>query len=289
MSNVGVPASARSSWKSLIRSALSREPTLSHPVSQACTLSQLDSADAHGWYARMEHPYRRHRKLWEWVYIAQVLALRGQLQNGKRGLGFGVGTERLTDLFASFGCRIVATDLDEGRAADGGWVETHQHAAKKGALWHHLSDKADFDRLVDFQVADMNDIPPSLKGFDFTWSACSLEHLGDLEKGLSFIENSLACLRPGGVAVHTTEFNCSSNTDTVESGWCVLYRKKDLQAFAKRMAKCGHKIAPMNFNLGHHPDDAFIDLPPYKHDPHLKLRLESFDTTSFGLIIERGD
>src|SRR5688572_30646700 len=51
------------------------------------------------------------RKQWEYVYIAQALHERGYLKDGARGLGFGVGTEPLADLFASMGCHILGTDL----------------------------------------------------------------------------------------------------------------------------------------------------------------------------------
>ena len=34
-----------------------------------------------------------------------------------------------------------------------------------------------------------------------------IDRIGSIELGLQFIENSMATLRPGGVAVHTTEFN----------------------------------------------------------------------------------
>ena len=57
-----------------------------------------------------------------------------------------------------------------------------------------------------FRAVDMNDIPPDLRGFDFTWSSCALEHLGTLRAGADFVVEQMTCLRPGGVAVHTTEY-----------------------------------------------------------------------------------
>ena len=38
-----------------------------------------------------------------------------------------------------------------------------------------------------------------------------------VEAGLRFLEDSLDCLKPGGVAVHTTELNLSSNEETMET------------------------------------------------------------------------
>ena len=75
----------------------------------------------------------------------------------------------------------------------------------------------------------MNDISSDLSNFDFCWSCCALEHLGSLSAGMRFIERSLDTLRPGGWAVHTTEFNIFSDVATIERGATVLYRQRDLR------------------------------------------------------------
>ncbi len=89
----------------------------------------------------------------------------------------------------------------------------------------------------------MNDIPGDLEGFDFNWSSCSFEHLGSIEKGINFLMNQLKTLKPGGWAVHTTEFNVSSDDKTIESGDTVVYRKKDIEKAVaiseKKRALCG--------------------------------------------------
>ena len=51
-----------------------------------------------------------HRKMWEWLFIAEALRERGMLAAGRSGLGFGVGQEPLVALFAAAGCDVVATD-----------------------------------------------------------------------------------------------------------------------------------------------------------------------------------
>ena len=76
----------------------------------------------------------------------------------------------------------------------------------------------EFRRLVDFRYCDMNNISSDLHEFDFCWSCCALEHLGSLSAGLRFIERSLDTLRPGGWAVHTTEFNLFSDAAQLRGG-----------------------------------------------------------------------
>jgi len=263
----------------------SREPTLYRPVSQVCTQSQMvDPAYAY-WCEQIDEVPRMHRKQWEFCYILQALARHGMLAPGLRGLGFGVGGEPLAALFAARGVSVLATDLEPERAQEEGWVHTAQHAASKDGLnARGLCDPAKFQKLVDFRFMDMNAIDADLTaGFDFCWSACALEHLGSIGNGLGFIERSIDCLRPGGVAVHTTEFNCSSNFETLDNDATVLFRKKDFLRLADRLAERGCSLS-FNFHLGEQPLDKHVDLPPYSSDNHLKLLISRWTSTSFGII-----
>lgn len=264
-------------------------PRLRDPISQACTQAQMDEPTFGFWCAAIGEVPRYHRKQWEFCYIAQALARNGMLAPGLHGLGFGVGSEPLAALFAQRGVTILATDLEQTEAQALGWVDTDQHAASKAALnTRALCAPEAFDRLVDFRVVDMNDIPEDLAGrFDFCWSACALEHLGSIALGLAFIENSVECLVPGGVAVHTTEFNCSSNKKTLDNASTVLFRKIDFINLSARLRARGHFI-DMTFDLGNQPLDTYVDTPPYSDENHLKLALADFVTTSFGIIIRKG-
>jgi 2-polyprenyl-3-methyl-5-hydroxy-6-metoxy-1,4-benzoquinol methylase len=265
-------------------------PRLRDPLSQACTQAQMDEPAYAYWCAAIGEVPRYHRKQWEFCYILQSLARNGKLAPDMRGLGFGVGEEPLAALMAQRGVEVLATDLDQSSAAALGWVETDQHAAGKAALnTRALCDPGSFARLVDYRVVDMNDVPSDLAGrFDFCWSACALEHLGSIAKGLAFIETSIACLVPGGVAVHTTEFNCSSDNDTLDHASTVLFRQRDFLDLASRLRARGHRI-DLTFDLGDQPLDRHIDVPPYSADNHLKLQIQNWVTTSFGIIVRKGN
>lgn len=256
--------------------------------SRACTQEQFDTEEYGEWCRRIrDYPFH-HRKQWEFVYIAQSLFERGMLQSGKKGLGFGVGKEPLASLFASYGCHIVATDQAPAQAERKGWIASSQHADSLAQLnARGICEQAEFNRLVTFRAVDMNDIPYDLTDFDFVWSSCSLEHLGSISKGLQFIACSMECLKPGGVAVHTTEFNTSSNWDTVRWGPTVLFRRKDIEKVARLLIQQGH-ATELNFDLGQGELDRYVDVPPYKSAPHLKLKIGRFTSTSFGMIIQHG-
>src|SRR4051812_7373139 len=87
------------------------EPNLERIGWQLVTSSQMDELAYASWCALIRDPRVRHRKVWEWVYILEVLEQHGMLAEGKRGLGFGCGAEPLSALMANMGCEILATDV----------------------------------------------------------------------------------------------------------------------------------------------------------------------------------
>jgi len=246
------------------------------------------------WCRQLGEAPRYHRKLWEFVYIAQVLRERGALVAGARGVGFGVGMEPLVALFASLGADVLATDLGSDAAIAAGWVATGQHAVSElGALnARGLCDPATFAQRVRYRTVDMNAIPGDIRGYDFCWSSCACEHLGSIRRGADFVRRSLDVLRPGGIAVHTTELNLSSSTYTVRKGGTVLFRRRDLESLAATLRDDGHYVPPMDFATGSDPIERHVDVPPYAAEPHLRVglpfRLRWFETTSIGMLAIKG-
>lgn len=147
---------------------------------------------------------RPHRKIWEYCAVAQALDERGLLQAGKSGLGFAVGREPMVSLFAKYGCSIVASDRAATEGLSNEWDATNQHAASIEALYApEVVSRQDFDANVSFQMIDMSaPMPYPPQSFDFLWSCCAFEHLGSLNAGWQFLQNSSRLLKPGGVAVH---------------------------------------------------------------------------------------
>lgn len=279
----------RALWLSKPEMVAGAPASSAFPASVVCRQESFDAPYFAYWTARLGEGLRYHRKLWEFVFLCQAFWERGVLREGARGLGFGVGTEPLSAYFASQECRIVATDMNVEDALRSGWTDERQHAAGREAL-RRTAICADslFDRNVMFRECDMNHIHEDLVDFDFCWSACALEHLGSIEKGLAFIENSVRCLKPRGWAIHTTEFNLSSDEGTVDHFGTVLFRKQDMVALAARLRADGHHVAEFDFDPGSLPIDDYIDLPPYRDHPHLKMALMGYATTSIGIIIQRG-
>lgn len=240
--------------------------------------------------ALLKHPFRWHRKLWEWVFVIHRLLESGMVKPGSKGVVFGVGSERLPALFASMGAEIVATDAPIDLGEKIGWKATGQHISTLSEIrYPEIVDGDIFDSKVSYQTCDMNNIQPELNGFDFNWSACCFEHLGSLQACIQFVINAVEkTLRIGGIAVHTTEFNLSSNDDTIEEGGCVIYRRRDIEELIVRLRDRGHIVKPFIVAPESHYWDFHVDLPPYTHKAHLKLMLEKYVATSVGIVVYRG-
>jgi hypothetical protein len=275
------PADPRVPWRA-------GPPTLAEAGSQLCTAAQFDDpAFGHIIGALLMSP-GPHRKLWELAYIVSVLRQAGMIQAGRRAMVFGCGRETTPAYLAAHGVEVLATDAPSEEVFNQGWASTNQFSAQADDLFFpRIVDRTSFDRLVSFRPVDMNAIPGDLAGqFDACWSTCSLEHLGSLQHGLDFIENSLSVLRPGGLAVHTTEFNLGSNEATLESAGLSIYRRRDIEALAARLVVQGHEVLPLNFHPGDAELDRVIDVPPYGL-PHLKLAVLDMTCTSIGIAIRK--
>jgi SAM-dependent methyltransferase len=234
-----------------------------------------------------EHP-RFHRKQWEFVFICHVLYERGYLKSGIDAIGFGVGKEPLVSLFASYGINVLATDLEIEKAKLLGWVSTNQHSNNLSDLnERNLCEDNLFREKVRFKNVDMNSIPDDIGKFDFCWSSCAFEHLGSIKNGLEFVYNSLKLLKSGGIAVHTTEFNVSSNDKTLDNNPSfVIYRRRDIEEFTTRLTRDGFIVETIDYSAGEDKLERYVDLPPYSNEPHLRLQLANeFVSTSIGIII----
>lgn len=248
------------------------------------------------WCKELKTAPAYHRKIWEFCYICQVLFTERKLSPGRRGLGFGCGQEPLPSLFAKHGVQVTATDLDPARVEAEVWRLSRQHAGAAESL-RRRDICPDEQRLagIEFRPVDMSAIPAEFDGqFDFCWSACALEHLGSLAKGLAFVENSLRTLRPGGVAVHTTEYTLDDG-ETIDNYPTVLYQSQHLVEFAERMHNLGYQVEQYDFDTGNGILDRFVDLPPWahklyklpQHHAHLRLNIDGFVCTSVGIIIRK--
>ena len=265
------------------------EPKMTELVWQLVTQSQMESETFKRWCHEIKERPRYHRKQWEYAYVLQGLYENDLLRPGRLGLGFGVGTEPLPALMAKYGCKVVATDMDVESAKKIGWVDTKQHSVSTNDLNNRgICERDKFNSLVSFLTTDMNNIDARLESmrFDFIWSCCAIDHLGAIELGKRFINETIKLLKPGGISIHTTEYNVSSDGDTLDHQELVLFRRKDIESLVKDLNSDGHDIS-FNPHTGNGYVDKFFDTLPYEYNNHLKLVIGPYVSTSIGLLIKK--
>lgn len=266
-------------------------------ISRCCTQQDFEEPEFQAIRMQLEkniNPHCYRRKMWEFVFIIRALEEYGMLKQGKSGLGFAVGLEPLPSYFASKKVRVLATDLSIQDENAKKWADTDQNS--KGEIYalykSHICSKDDFEQYVSYRNVNMNEIPDDIGTYDFCWSSCAIEHVGGLQLSKQFLKNMIQVLKPGGIAVHTTEFNLSSNEETVTKGGDVIFRKRDIEEMKKWFLEHGCHMET-SYKRGAKAGDLFVDIPPYKeYDYHLNLQLDQYASTSFAIIVyklERGE
>lgn len=289
------------------------------PVQPTCRL--CSSQDIYSpWHRQLSASLRssnyKLRKIWEWTYTIQVLYDQGFLQQGSSGLGFGCGTEPLASCFANFVDELLITDAPPHIIEGKGWSDTNQHTANLEQAKHEwLATRESMDRTMKFEFADMNNISRDyFDRFSFVWSSCALEHLGSKQLGLTFIVQSAQCLKPGGLAVHTTEFDLSGES-TIDHWETVLFNADDFQITLKSMLDglnndgSGRRfeLCPFDLQRGTAFLDGYVDIPPYSYHkglndsfqpvsppktaqypyPQVNLSVDGFPCTSIAILVRR--
>jgi len=140
-----------------------------------------------------------HRKVWEFNHTLYGLRRLSRLAPGATAIGIGCGHEELMYFLANRIQRVVATDLYEGT-----WIGGESDAdvlvhPEKYAPFKYREDHLEVQRMdaLNLAVAD--------EAFDFAFCLSSIEHFGRLQDKLRALQEMFRVLKPGGVAVLTTE------------------------------------------------------------------------------------
>jgi len=258
-------------------------PDLEDPVCQFCTTAQFrDPVHAEIVEAMGLKPEATRRQ-WEMVWIVSVLATAGLIVPGRRICGLDVAQSRIPALLASRGVEVLVADKINPDANI-----QRRRGMRSGQLFHpEIINLADFERLVRWEMLDIEAMPASFDGmFDAIWSASVIDHLGPLTRMLSVLRDTLRPLKPGGLSVHTLAFNISSDGVTVNNPDFAVLRRQDVERLALALHAEGHRIEALNFHPGLDPeDDELLSGPGSK--PRPKQRHGAHVVTTFGLIIRK--
>lgn len=220
---------------------------------QLVTQQQIETSTFRKWCRVLGEEPRYHRRQWEFVYVMQALEENALLVRGSEGLAVGTSFGPTLEAVTGYGCRV----------------------SKIGELHSN--------------TASASSSPDEEVGFDFAWDVAALSgglnHLGLEEKIFSMIRK----VRPGGLALITTDFVLDCETAVLNEGadkW--IPDQGWLEDFSKTLEEYGHR-QKINLCQGRGPVDQNIDRPPFSSDHHLKLDVGGRVVTSLGMLIRVGE
>ena len=212
-------------------------PTLASPVTQVATAAQLREPVAGGWMARLRPKGNSGPEHWRKVYTLEALRRYGMLQEGAVGLGFEPSPSGVPAALAAMSTKIVAA-----------FPSRPGHPLDADTLKRDLTNRAPcdpalFDANVSVRIASWRRIPEDLVNFDFLWSARANERLYSVAAATRFVEDTMLCLRPGGVAVHVMSYDLSPGGRSVPTSDRILFQQGDVERIALLLVSRGHQVA----------------------------------------------
>jgi SAM-dependent methyltransferase len=140
-----------------------------------------------------------HRKAWEFAHAVYGLRTLKRLSPNAVALGVGSGHEHVLYFLANKVSRVVATDLYEGDFAEKEASAIMLHTPAMFAPFHYRKDHLEVLSMDARQL----DFPSNT--FDFVFSFSSIEHFGGHREAVMALREMFRVLKPGGIAVVTTE------------------------------------------------------------------------------------
>ena len=240
-------------------------PSLASPVSQIRTAAQCRERPFTEWRARLGAAGADDGELWKQVFVLEALRRYGLLQPGSQGLGLGVAGSPLPAAMAALDVVVVAADAP-GAFAD---------PVLDGFRRPELCDSARFEANVSFQQIDMATIPAGFADFDFVWSSNAIGSLDTVATALSFIENAMACLHPGGLAIHM--LSLVSDDAIIDARAPLTFFRRDVERMGLTLIARNYEVAQIKASDPESPaamaGRRSVDAVP--------------DVTPFGLIVRR--
>ncbi len=172
------------------------------PLNKVCRVADAGNALWRQGYTDLGFPGGTdtfHRKIWEFNQALYGLRMLRRLAPDSTALGIGCGHEELMYFLANRIARVVATDLYEGSYLGGESAADVLDHPDKYAPFTYRADHLEVRRMdgLSLNAAD--------RSFDIVFCLSSIEHFGRRRDKLQALKEMFRVLKPGGVAVVTTE------------------------------------------------------------------------------------
>jgi SAM-dependent methyltransferase len=172
------------------------------PLNKVCRVADAANPLWRRGYADLGFPEghdRFHRKIWEFNQALYGLRTLRRLAPDSTALGIGCGHEELMYFLANRIRRVVATDLYEGSYLGGESDADVLEHPEKYAPFNYRAGHLEVRRMDGLSL----DVPDA--SFDIVFCLSSIEHFGRTSDKLRALMEMFRVLKPGGVAVVTTE------------------------------------------------------------------------------------
>jgi ubiquinone/menaquinone biosynthesis C-methylase UbiE len=236
---------------------------------------------------------RFHRKQWEFAMIFLALKKLGYLNENMTGLSLGGGNERVLYSIAQYVNKLIVTDLyDEDTTWDCAKTKDPDEYIKASKPFEVDDSKIKALRM-DMRYLDFED-----NTFDFCYSSCAIEHIGDFEDFVRHLDEVYRVLKEDGVYVFTTELQFGSDTIKDENNF--IFSSSYLNKIINSI-----KLTPdvnVDANLAHHEintplpsniknlcynnEESFID-GMMRNYPHVVLLRGKYPFTSIQFVMRK--
>jgi hypothetical protein len=214
-----------------------KAPTLADPVTQVATAPQLREPVAGGWLARLRPKGKSGVEHWRKVFTLQALRRYGMLEEGAVGIGFEPSPSGVPAALAAMRTKVVAAfPTRPGR-------QLAPAMLKRDPATRAPCDRATFEENVTARIVPWRRISEDLVNFDFLWSGRANESLYSVAAAVQFVEDAMACLRPGGLAVHVMSYDLAPGGRSTPSTERIRLHQGDVERIALNLVSRGHEVA----------------------------------------------
>jgi SAM-dependent methyltransferase len=150
---------------------------------------------------------RLHRKQWEFAMIFLTLKKMGLLKENSVGLSVGGGNERVLYSIAQYIKKLFVTDLyDDNTSWDCARTQDPDEFIKASKPFPVDDNKIQALKM-DMRFLEFDD-----NSFDFCYSSCAIEHIGEQKDFIQHFNEVNRVLKDGGIYVLTTELQFGEQT-----------------------------------------------------------------------------
>lgn len=242
----------------------------------------------------LREPAKLHRKQWEFAMIFLTLKKYGLIENTKTGLSLGGGNERVLYAIGNHVKTLYVTDLyDQNTSWDCARTEDPDEFIKASKPFPVDDGKLQAIRM-DMRFLDFDN-----NTFDFCYSSCAIEHIGEDNDFLQHLNEVNRVLKEGGIYVLTTELQFGEKTIPDQNNY--VFNKEHLSNLISESKL--YPILDVNTELTHNEinypfpsnirnisflGNSYVNDKLFNYFPHLILTRGKVPFTSVLLVLGKG-